>query len=399
MLTGAGRTITWDVENRPVSIVKDGVTTTFVYDGDGKRIKQTVGAVVTTYINQYYEKSGTDVTTSYYLGGKLIALRKGSGSTFTLSYVLQDHLGSTNGTADSTGAATSTIRYFSFGGTRTSTGTMPTDKKFTGQRLDSTGLYYYNARYYDPVIGRFISADIYVQNPANPQTLNRYSYCSNNPLKYTDPSGHEWGQDISNVINYQNLSMIDTSMIQDLPQYISEVVATSEYQAYSAFASMDPAQAAQIQQCDQTVNIKFDDNLPLNLDSTTRTSGTNVDILLNGSLKGTDDHYIAGAIGVASADIVSTFTDRQLEIMTGVFKVVMGAYGVGSIVAGLILSPVTLPIGIVSGVGIYGGSDAIGEGINGISGDNIVPNMPDIPIPGLGSIIKYGGAVWKALFW
>jgi YD repeat-containing protein len=43
MLTGAGRTITWDVENRPVSIVKDGVTTSFVYDGDGKRIKQTVG--------------------------------------------------------------------------------------------------------------------------------------------------------------------------------------------------------------------------------------------------------------------------------------------------------------------------------------------------------------------
>lgn len=69
-------------------------------------------------------------------------------------------------------------------------GTSPTDKKFTGQRLDGTGLYYYNARYYDPVIGRFISGDSIVPDPTNPQAFNRYSYCVNNPLKYTDPSGH-----------------------------------------------------------------------------------------------------------------------------------------------------------------------------------------------------------------
>jgi len=55
---------------------------------------------------------------------------------------------------------------------------------------DNTGLYYYNARYYDPEIGRFISPDTIVPNPANPQSLNRYSYCLNNPLKYIDPSGH-----------------------------------------------------------------------------------------------------------------------------------------------------------------------------------------------------------------
>ncbi|MEE8414588.1 MAG: RHS repeat-associated core domain-containing protein, partial [Dehalococcoidales bacterium] len=67
---------------------------------------------------------------------------------------------------------------------------VPTDKKFTGQRLDSTGLYYYNARYYDPVIGRFISADPIIPNPSNPQSYNRYSYVLNNPLKYVDPSGN-----------------------------------------------------------------------------------------------------------------------------------------------------------------------------------------------------------------
>jgi hypothetical protein len=49
---------------------------------------------------------------------------------------------------------------------------------------------YYRARYYDPAIGRFISADTIVPNPENPQDLNRYAYVRNNPLKYTDPSGH-----------------------------------------------------------------------------------------------------------------------------------------------------------------------------------------------------------------
>jgi RHS repeat-associated protein len=63
---------------------------------------------------------------------------------------------------------------------------------FTGQRLDGTGLYYYGARYYDPEIGRFISPDTIIPDPANPQALNRYSYCINNPLKYNDPTGHFW---------------------------------------------------------------------------------------------------------------------------------------------------------------------------------------------------------------
>ena len=62
---------------------------------------------------------------------------------------------------------------------------------FTGQRFDQTGLYFYNARYYDATIGRFISPDSIVPDPLNPQSLNRYSYCLNNPLRYVDPSGHE----------------------------------------------------------------------------------------------------------------------------------------------------------------------------------------------------------------
>ena len=51
-------------------------------------------------------------------------------------------------------------------------------------------MYYYGARYYDPALGRFIAPDTIVPEPGNPQSLNRYAYVNNNPLKYTDPTGH-----------------------------------------------------------------------------------------------------------------------------------------------------------------------------------------------------------------
>jgi RHS repeat-associated protein len=73
---------------------------------------------------------------------------------------------------------------------------MSTDRLFTGQRLDDTGLYYYGARYYDPTIGRFISADTFIQDYTNPQSLNRYTYAFNNPLIYTDPTGNFGLKDI-----------------------------------------------------------------------------------------------------------------------------------------------------------------------------------------------------------
>jgi len=63
--------------------------------------------------------------------------------------------------------------------------------RFTGQREEATiALYFYNARWYDPALGRFAQPDTLVPDPGNPQALNRYTYVNNNPLKYTDPSGH-----------------------------------------------------------------------------------------------------------------------------------------------------------------------------------------------------------------
>jgi RHS repeat-associated protein len=110
-----------------------------------------------------------------------------------VTYLHGDHLGSTSLTTS--GAAPATIvaqaRYLPFGGTRWESGTTPTDFQFTGQRKEAAfGLYDYNARYYAPLIGRFVSADTVVPGASNPQALNRYAYTFNNPLKYTDPSGH-----------------------------------------------------------------------------------------------------------------------------------------------------------------------------------------------------------------
>ena len=71
-----------------------------------------------------------------------------------------------------------------------------TDRHYTGQRSFEASLgslYHYQARWYSPVLGRFLSPDPIVPEPGNPQALNRYSYVVNNPLRYTDPSGHCFG--------------------------------------------------------------------------------------------------------------------------------------------------------------------------------------------------------------
>jgi RHS repeat-associated protein len=69
----------------------------------------------------------------------------------------------------------------------------PVSRRYTSQVKDEdTGLYYYGARYYDPQLGRFIQPDTIIPDLADPQSLNRYSYVRNNPLKYIDPTGHAW---------------------------------------------------------------------------------------------------------------------------------------------------------------------------------------------------------------
>ena len=133
----------------------------------------------------------------YIFAGSQRIARKTATATH---YFHQDHLGSATVITDATGAPVEATEYLPFGGQRSHSGTLQAPYKFTDQELDaSTGLYNYNARLYDPMTGRFASADTIVPDFANPQSLNRYSYCVNSPLMYIDPSGHSWLSDFTGI--------------------------------------------------------------------------------------------------------------------------------------------------------------------------------------------------------
>ncbi len=132
--------------------------------------------------------------------GRVVSVRRPSFGR------LRTGLGSTSLATNAYGYQTSRLAYKPFGGTAWFTAALPTDYGFTGQRFEATPGYIYDfgGRYYDEYIGRFISADSIVPGAGNPQALNRYSYTFNNPLRYTDPSGHcPWCGDFIKGFLYQ----------------------------------------------------------------------------------------------------------------------------------------------------------------------------------------------------
>ena len=113
-----------------------------------------------------------------------------NGMTDQVYYLLTDHLGSTAITVDTNNGKVAEIRYKPWGETRYVWGTTPTDYRFTGQREENgIGLYFYQARFYDPSLGRFAQADSIV--PGGGQGMDRYAYVNNSPLRYSDPSGNK----------------------------------------------------------------------------------------------------------------------------------------------------------------------------------------------------------------
>jgi RHS repeat-associated protein len=174
------------------------------------------------------EQTGTPLATRtlYAFNGAVIAERNSAGSS--LVYLHGDHLGSVTAATNASGGVASRQEFDPWGAARAGGGVSQTSLNFTGQRKDDTGLLYYHARYYDPALARFVSADSIVPSaeagrggaalavdyheprsiadlhdvldtprsargsngPSNAQNFNRYSYVLGNPVRNVDPSGH-----------------------------------------------------------------------------------------------------------------------------------------------------------------------------------------------------------------
>jgi RHS repeat-associated protein len=184
----ATRTIAYNSDNMPAKVRHSvyGVTT-FTYDGGGSRAKKSGPSGTTYYHSVLFEKQNSNLVKYIFAAGQRVAMVK-SGQ---VQYFHKDHLGSSSVITDASGVKIQEAEYLPFGGQRGSSVVTTSNYGFTEQEKDpETGLYNYDARLYDPVVGLFVTADITVPDSGSSQGYNRYAYCANNPLIYVDASGH-----------------------------------------------------------------------------------------------------------------------------------------------------------------------------------------------------------------
>ena len=185
-----------DVQNRlRESQNGSAINESYLYDDNGQRVKKTSNGVVTYYpFADYHLENGYKVK-YYFFNGQPIARYQENGSNFL--YLHADHLGSVVLTTYSGSGGVRDIQtYCVYGKQRSGTtctagNDLDTSKHFTGQDYDSTGLHYYRARYYDDHLGQFVSPDTLVPDATSVFSYNRFMYALGNPLKFSDPNGHE----------------------------------------------------------------------------------------------------------------------------------------------------------------------------------------------------------------
>jgi len=184
----------YDVNNHLSRVTNtNGTTVTFGYDASGARLWEQIGTnAPQVWIGGNYEEKGGQTLYHIYAGGRQVCTFDSTG-TNVFQYYHSDNLTSTSIQTDQNGSEIQNFTYTAFGQSRytQSPNAFKMSRRYTGQVLDdATGLYYYNARYYDPILGRFTQPDAIIPNSFNPQSYNRYSYVQNNPLRFTDPSGN-----------------------------------------------------------------------------------------------------------------------------------------------------------------------------------------------------------------
>jgi RHS repeat-associated protein len=185
---GRDLTIDWTISGMPERIVSPGgATTTIGYDADDQRVAKHDQQGTTYYLGPYLEQDpGGRLIKYYWAGDRLIASRDGSGQ---LTDYHQDRLGSTRLLTNAKGVAVERHDYDPYG--KPLTPPAADGRLWQSQRHDhDSGLTYMNARYYDPELGQFTTPDSIIPDPYRPQSLDRYAYTENDPINYTDPSGH-----------------------------------------------------------------------------------------------------------------------------------------------------------------------------------------------------------------
>lgn len=210
--------ISYNSFKAPVTINEDGrERIDFDYNGGLSRSHMYYGSTNTDktqrpFVRHYSADGSMEITEDvnnnktsfiFYMGGDAYSApaiwkKDITGTNITadgLHYLLRDHLGSIVMITDAAGNIEEKRHFDAWGNIIQTGGSVATlsitDRGFTGhEHLQGVGLINMNARLYDPILHRFLSPDNYVQDPSNTQDYNRYAYVSNNPLKYTDPSGN-----------------------------------------------------------------------------------------------------------------------------------------------------------------------------------------------------------------
>jgi RHS repeat-associated protein len=200
---------TYDERNRMTNTSGSGYAYDSAYNAEGYRTKKTVtgsGAGTTQYLYEYdkvvleMNAQGTETGWNVY-GDNTLLYRKAGGTT--LYYLYNGH-GDVTALVNSSGTIVASYYYDAFGVVTDETGGSTATNnsyRYSGYQYDKEGgLYYLNSRYYDPEIARFMSQDTYTGNARDPLSLNLYTYCYNNPIRYYDPTGYVVTQaDIDNA--------------------------------------------------------------------------------------------------------------------------------------------------------------------------------------------------------
>ncbi len=209
-VTYLGASLTW-FGRQLKSYKKSGTTINYKYDADGLRASKTVGSNKTTYqyLNGqlvYENRNGTDIFYYYDSYGHLTAIKyyEDGGTTATMLYVATNSFGDVIGLYSGTGSLLVKYEYDAWGniisetnasgGTLSSTAQGYSDMcaiRYRGYYYDKdTGLYYLQSRYYNPEVGRFLNADSQLNSQSGVLGYNVFAYCQNNPVMFSDSTGH-----------------------------------------------------------------------------------------------------------------------------------------------------------------------------------------------------------------